>query len=168
VRAEDAERPGAGVRGVHVADDGERDRDHRAATDRGQHPADEERRERVAERDHDRADEEDEVCRQERSSTADDVADPAGDRHDRDERDEVGVDDPRCVVESVGEGQSEVADDRPQHRRDDGEVVGGDEDAEADDGEDRPRRGRTRAPRRDVSHRRQPSTSGASISNSSP
>ena len=39
----------------------------------------------------------------ERAPPADDVADAAGDRHDRDERDEVGVDDPGGVIEAVGQ-----------------------------------------------------------------
>jgi hypothetical protein len=40
-------------------------------------------------------------------------------------------------VEAVGQDQPEIADDRSQHRRHDGEVVGGDEHREADDREDR-------------------------------
>ena len=43
------------------------------------------------------------------------------------------------MLESVGKGEAEVPDDRSQHRGDDREVVGGDEDGEADDGEDRGR-----------------------------
>jgi len=46
---------------------------------------------------------------------------------------------PGRVVEAVGQHQPEIADDRAQHRRDDREVVGGDEHAETDDGEDRRR-----------------------------
>ena len=72
------------------------------------------------------------VGRDERAPPADDVADAAGDRHDRDERDEVGVDDPGGVIEAVGQPEPEVADDRSQHRGDDREVVGSNEDREAD------------------------------------
>src|SRR5690606_31342204 len=111
--------------------------------DRSEDPAEQEPAERLVEldrpRDQDRADEEQQVGAHERAATTEHVADPAGDRHHRHERDQVRVHDPGGVVEPVGEDETEVADDRPQHRRDDGEVVGGDEHAEADDREDRSR-----------------------------
>ena len=138
-RAEGSEGASTRGGGIHVADDGEGDRDHRTTTDRGEHASDEQRAERVGERDPDGSDEERQVGEHERPSAPDDVAHPPGDRHDGDEGDQVGVDDPGRVVESVGQDESEIADDRPQHRRHDGEVVGGDEDAESDGPEHGPR-----------------------------
>ena len=140
--AEGAERPRSPLDRVHVADDGQRDRHHRTATDRGRargRRATFRASRTVGSR----------SCRRRRSQYASrnvrrrpmtSLTRP-GDRHHRDERDQVRVDDPGGVVEPVGQDQSEVADDRPQHGRHDGEVVGGDEHAEADRPEDRPWRG---------------------------
>ncbi len=142
-RSERAERPGALALGIHVADDGECDGHHRPAADRGQHATGQEpaerRVERGRQRDQDRADQEQQVGGDEGASAAEHVAEPSGDRHHRHERDQVGVDDPRCVVEPVGQHQPEVADDRAQHRGDDREVVCRDEHAEPDDRQDRGR-----------------------------
>ena len=142
-RAERAQGACAPALRIDVADHGERDRHHRATAEGGEHTADEEPSERGVhvrgERDQDRSEHEQRVGAEERASSAEHVADATGDRHHGHEGDEVGVDDPGRVVEAVGQYQSEVADDRAQHRRHDGEVVGGDEHAEADDGEDRRR-----------------------------
>ena len=132
-RAERPEGAGAAAFGVDIADHGERDRHHGAAAERRQHTADEERPEGRRERDEDRTGEEQRVGAEERPAPADHIAEPAGDRHDGDVRDQVRVDDPRRIVETVGQYESEVADDRSQHRRHDGQVVGGDEHTEADD-----------------------------------
>ena len=101
-RAEHAEGTRPRAFRIHVTDHGERHRHHRTTADGGEHSADQERPDRCRCRDDDGADDEQRVGRDERAPPADDVADASGDRHDRDERDEVGVDDPRGVVEAVG------------------------------------------------------------------
>ena len=131
-RAEHAQGTRQRAFGIHVSHDRERHGHHRTAPDCGEHAAEQERTERRRCRDDDRPDDEQRVCRDERAPPADDVADAAGDRHDRDERDEVGVDDPGGVIEAVGKPQPKVADDRAQHRGDDCEVVGSNENREAD------------------------------------
>jgi hypothetical protein len=131
--------------GVGVADDREGDRHHGATADRREDPAEDEPGERFVELT-------DSGMRMVPARKSRYAATKVRRRPitslrrpaigiDRDERDEVGVDHPRGVVEAVGQDETEVADDRPQHRGHDREVVGGDEHAEPDDGQDQPGEG---------------------------
>ena len=139
-RAERAECPRATPLGIDITDHRQRHRHHRTTADGRQDSADQERSHRRGGGNDDGADDEQHVGRDEGASPPDDVADPSGDRHDCDEGDQVHVDDPRRVVQPVGQRQAEIADDRAQHRGDHGQVVGGDEHAEADGGQDGARR----------------------------
>ncbi len=67
------------------------------------------------------------------------IAESAHERHYGHVGDEVDVDDPGGIVDAVGQHDPEIVDDRPQHRGDDGQVVGGDEDAKRNNDEDCPR-----------------------------
>ena len=125
--------------GVHVADNGKRDWNHCATAEGREYAADEERAERGRQGDPDRADHEDHVGNDEGASATQHVADAPGDWHDRDECDEVGIDHPGCVVKPIGQDKTEVADDRAQHRRDNGEVISSHEHAEPDRPQNGPR-----------------------------
>ena len=122
----------------YFADDRQSDRHHRTSTDSGEHSSNEERRHRGRQRNHDRPDKKERPCDGEQPSAPNHVAQPTSEGHDRHEGDQVDVDNPRRVVEAIGKGQAEIVDDRPQHRRNDGQVVGGNEDGEPDGDQNRP------------------------------
>lgn len=134
---EGAEGGGATLGRIDVGDDGHTDGDHGAAAEGTDDAAKDEAGQTGGERDPDGADEKEGEGTDVDSAAANEVTEAADEGHDDDIGDEIGVDNPSGIIETFGEGDVEVEDHLAEHGTDDGEVVGGDEDAEGEGEEDK-------------------------------